>query len=87
MQIMHKKRKPWKSTEKKVALSLYYKSPSAYKYLRKNGIVLPGEFTVRHWRTVNIHSIHYATGFSEKYLKQIKLKISDMVYDEKNVSY
>lgn len=79
MQIMHKKRKPWKSTEKKVALSLYYKSPSAYKYLRKNGIVLPGECTVRRW----LNSINYATGFSEKYLEQIKLKISDMSYDGK----
>lgn len=79
MQILHKKRKPWNSAEKKVALSLYYKSPSAYKYLRQNGIILPGECTVRRW----LNSIHYSTGFSEKYLEQIKLKISDLTYDEK----
>lgn len=58
---------------------MYYKSPSTYKYLRRNGIVLPGECTVRRW----LNSIHYTTGFSEKYLEQIKLKISDMTYDEK----
>lgn len=65
MQIMHKKRKPWKNTEKKIALSMYYKSPSTYKYLRRNGIVLPGECTVRRW----LNSIHYTTGFSEKILR------------------
>lgn len=35
MQLVHKKRKPWSIYEKKVSLSLYYKSPSTYKYMRK----------------------------------------------------
>lgn len=47
MQIIHKKRKPWLKAEKKFALSLFYKSPSTYKYMQKSGIVLPGESTVR----------------------------------------
>lgn len=55
MQLLHKKRKPWSINEKKVALSLYYKSPSTYKFMRKNGIVLPGESTVGRW----LNSINY----------------------------
>lgn len=79
MQILHKKRKSWNSSEKKVALSIYYKSPSTYKYMRRNGITLPGESTVRHW----LNSIEYFTGFSEEYMKQIKLKTTEMTYSEK----
>ncbi|KAL4107120.1 hypothetical protein QTP88_018552 [Uroleucon formosanum] len=79
MQIMHKKRKPWSKAEKKLALAIYYKSPSTYKYMKKNGIILPGESTVRHW----LNSINYTTGFPPKYMEQIKHKTSDMSYDEK----
>lgn len=79
MQLVHKERKSWSIDEKKVSLSLYYKSPSTYKYMRKNGIVLPGESTVRHW----LDSINYDTGCSMKYMEQIKLKTSNFTYDEK----
>jgi hypothetical protein len=79
MQLLHKKRKSWSVSEKNIALSLYYKSPSAYMYMRKNGIILPGGSTVRRW----LNSINYTTGFSEKYIKQLKLKLSDMTYSEK----
>jgi len=79
MQIMHKKRKPWSKAEKKLALAIYYKSPSTYKYMKKNGIILPGESTVRHW----LNSINYTTGFPPKYMEQIKNKTLDMSYDEK----
>lgn len=79
MQLIHKKRKPWSINEKKVALSLYYKSPSTYKYMRKNGIVLPGESTVRRW----LNSINYETGYSIKYMEQLKIKTSNFMYDEK----
>lgn len=81
MQVLHKNRNPWKTTEKKIALSLYYKTSSTYKYLRRNGIILPGESTVCRW----LYSINYSTGFSVKYLEQIQLKVSGMTYDEKNV--
>lgn len=79
MQIIRKKRQPWKISEKKVALSIYYKSPSTYKYMSRNAIILPGERTVRRW----LQSINYSASFSEKYLEQIKLKVSNMSYDEK----
>jgi len=81
MQINHKSRKQWTSEEKKLSLSLYYKSPSTYKYMRKNKIILPGESTVRRW----LNSISYSTGFSPRYMEQIKLKVSCMSFQEKKV--
>jgi len=82
MQILHKKRKPWSNSEKKISLSLYYKSPSTYKYMRRNGINLPGESTVRRW----LNTINFQPGFSVPYLEQIQLKISDMsLYEKKCV--
>jgi len=79
MQINHKKRKPWTINEKKLALSIYYKSPSTYEYMRKNKIILPGASTVRRW----LNSINFSTGFSSKYMVQIQLKVSFMSYQEK----
>jgi hypothetical protein len=79
MQLLHSKRKPWSTAEKNFALSLYYKSPSTYRYMRKNNLVLPGESTIRRW----LNSISFSTGFSDKYFEQIKLKTSEMSYVEK----
>lgn len=79
MQIMHKNRKPWLKAEKKLALALYYKSPSTYTYMRKNGIILPGESTIRLW----LSSIRYTAGFSTKYIEQIKHKTHEMTNEEK----
>lgn len=81
MQLVHKKRKPWSIDEKKVALSLYYKSSSTFKYMRRNGIVLPGESTVRRW----LNSINYSTGFPIKYMEQIQLKLQIFLMKKKNV--
>lgn len=41
MQLYHKARTPWLSDEKKMAISLYYKGPRSYKFLRRKGVVLP----------------------------------------------
>lgn len=79
MQVLHKKRKPWSPQEKKIALSLYYKSPSTYNYMRKSGIILPGKSTVKRW----LNSIHFSTGFPSMYMEQIKLKTSDFTHEEK----
>lgn len=79
MQMLHKNRKHWSNAEKKIALSLFYKSPSTYKYMRKSGIVLPGESTVRRW----LKSIHFLPGFNKEYLYHIKLKVSEMSKSDK----
>jgi len=81
MQVLHKNRRPWTKTEKNLALSLYYKPPSAYIYMRKNGIILPSESTVRRW----LKSILYVPGFVKEYLNQIKLKVSAMKESDKKM--
>lgn len=60
-------------------MSIYYKSPSTYKYMRKIGIILPGDSTIRRW----LKSIEYLPGFVAEYLRQIKLKVSTMSYTDK----
>lgn len=47
--------------------------------MRKNKIVLPIESSVRHW----LNSISYSTGFSPKYVEQLKLKVGCMSFKEK----
>lgn len=47
--------------------------------MRSNDIILPAESTVRRW----LNSINFSTGFPEKYMEQIKLKISNMNVQEK----
>ncbi|KAL4126427.1 hypothetical protein QTP88_010649 [Uroleucon formosanum] len=79
MQVLHKNRKPWTKAEKNVSMSLYYKSPSTYKHMRRNKIVLPDESTVRRW----LNSISYSTGFSPKYMEQLKLKADCMSFKER----
>lgn len=49
MQINHKLRKPWTTEEKEFSISLYNKSPSTYRYMCQNKIILPGLSTIRHW--------------------------------------
>lgn len=79
MQVLHKNRRPWTKAEKNISLSLYYKSPSAYNYMRKNGNLLPAERTIRRW----LNSILYLPGFVKEYLDQIKLKVSSMSDSDK----
>lgn len=79
MQILHKRRKPWSEAEKKVAFSIFYKSPSTYKYLRRNNIILPGERTIQRW----LNGINYSPGFVPEYLSQVKNKVSIMSDQQK----
>jgi len=41
------RRRPWTLNEKNLALNLYYKSPTAYKFLRTQKVNLPGPSTIR----------------------------------------
>jgi len=81
MQIQHKNRKPWTTEEKKIAFSIYYKSPSTYKYMRRNKITLLGESTMRNW----LQSINYSPGFPNEYNQQVKYKVSSMNYHQKKM--
>lgn len=51
--------------------------------MRANGIILPVESTVKRW----LNSINFSTGFPEKYIEQLKFKISNMNSQEKKVRF
>ncbi|KAL4083888.1 hypothetical protein QTP88_029204 [Uroleucon formosanum] len=81
MQIMRGKmtNKSWLKDEQNFALKLYYKSPSAYKFLRNIQINLPGVSTIRRL----ISSYKYKPGLNANILKQLTLKVGSMSDEEK----
>lgn len=79
MQVMHRNRGAWKKDEKDFAIALYYKSPAAYKHLRKQKIILPSVSTIRSW----IGICKFKPGFNVRYFQQLKSKVETMQLDEK----
>lgn len=75
MQTLHRKRSTWNRDEKKLALALFYSSPSAYRMLRRRKVVLPGIATVRKW----IGSSAFPTGFNKFLFSKIRIKSSTML--------
>lgn len=71
-------RKPWTNLEKDFSLRLYYKSPSAYKFLRSTKINLPGLATIKRW----VGASKFKPGFNSNLYQQIKMKVSSMTYEE-----
>lgn len=63
---------PWKPSEKKISMTLFYKSPATFKALRRDGVVLPGTSTIRKW----IGNSKFMPGFNTYLMWQIKLKFS-----------
>lgn len=51
MQFKSQKRKLWTTDEKKTALSIYYKGPATYKFLRRKNVVLPAISTLKKFRS------------------------------------
>lgn len=83
MQILHKQfsKKPWSQKEKQFALSLFYKSPSTYKFLRNSKkITLPGLTTIKRW----IGGSKFRPGFNTAIFKQLKTKADSMTKQEKH---
>lgn len=78
MQLRNKKI-PWTLEEKYLALTLYYKSLSAYKYLRLQNIKLPGPSTIRKW----ISQSKFLPGLSLSFLSHIKKKFDGKSEKEK----
>lgn len=79
MQLIHQNKAKWNDEEKNMSLSLYYKSPSAYKFLRDRGFKLPCITLIQRW--VNIHNIK--PGFSNEVFDKVKLKAATMSQEEK----
>lgn len=70
---MKKKHRAWFQDEKKLSLILYYKSPSAFKYLRRL-IVLPSVSTIKQW----VGKSKFMPGLNKYFFQQVKLKISTL---------
>lgn len=73
------KRKQWYKNEKQFAISLYYKSPSTYMFLRRQGIVLPSPTTIKRWSNESA----FKTGIDDVIAKQLAMKCAVMTKIER----
>lgn len=81
MQLLHKPKTPWTTDQKKLALDLWYRSPSAYKFLKEEKhIVLPSESSIRQWCNV----LHLQPGLQKNLLEVLRRKGTEMTEKEKN---
>jgi len=81
MQILHKKRRPWLQNEKKLAISIFYKSPAAYKFMRKNNIILPGVMYI----TYMAQSSTIYTWFYSRVYDSIKNDVQNYFFTRKKM--
>lgn len=80
MQLRHKPLSKWSTAERKISLSLYYKSPSLYSYIsQKLKFNLPSVSTIRRW----IRIIDLRPGFDTIFLKKLRQKIELLEMEEK----
>uniref|UniRef100_A0A2S2P4P3 Transposable element P transposase n=1 Tax=Schizaphis graminum TaxID=13262 RepID=A0A2S2P4P3_SCHGA len=76
---LRNKRRPWTIQEKNLALSLFYKSPTSYNFLRLQRVNLPSPSTVRRW----IGQSKYLPGFNKLFLGHLKRKFEFKTYNDK----
>lgn len=80
MQVNHKKKSKWTNPEKQLSLSLFYKSPSLYKFMRNNlQFVLPSIRTIQEWMLV----VNIAPGIQSSIIEKLKAKAKVMSENEK----
>lgn len=80
MQCVHKERTMWTKADRQLALSLYYKSPSNYKFMLYNlKLQLPGISTIQSWlRILNLKS-----GANTKFVEKLRGKVLSMKEEQK----
>lgn len=80
MQLFHRKGSKWTKAQKQLALSLHYKSPSAYKFMLYNlKFTLPAIRTIQSWLKV----VNLRTGFDSNLTEKLSLKAKTMTEREK----
>jgi hypothetical protein len=79
MQLKHQNHSKWDDNEKNLALSLYYKSPSTYRFMRERGFKLPSVTLIRKW--ISVYNVH--SGFTEDVFQKLAIKSSSMSEEEK----
>ncbi|KAL4112123.1 hypothetical protein QTP88_015971 [Uroleucon formosanum] len=81
MQLRNKRRQ-WTTEEKNLALTMFYKSPATYNFLRLQNLNLPGPSTVRDW----IGQSKFLPGFNKIFMTHLKKKFEFKEYKEKACS-
>lgn len=80
MQLFHKSQAAWTMNEKQMAISLFYKSPSNYRFMRqKFKFVLPSVRTIQSW----LHVIRFKTGMETTLTEKLFYKAKTMTPFEK----
>ncbi|KAK9692944.1 Transposase protein [Popillia japonica] len=80
MQFFHSKRSKWTKSEKQLALSLFYKSPSTYSFMiKKLRVSLPSVRTIQSWLQV----LNLKTGMKTTLTNKLELKAKSMTEREK----
>lgn len=78
MQLKNKRR-TWTNNEKKLSLNLFYKSPTAYNFLRLQKVNLPAPSTIRRW----IGQTKFLPGINNIFFSHIEKKFQHKSYKEK----
>ncbi|XP_022166524.1 uncharacterized protein LOC111031047 [Myzus persicae] len=79
---LRNKQIPWTLEEKNLALTLFYKSPTAYNFLRLQNINLPAPSTIRR----RIEQSTFLPGLSGTFFSHIKKKFEHKINNEKSCS-
>ncbi|KAF0682509.1 THAP domain-containing protein 9, partial [Aphis craccivora] len=73
------KRRTWATEERNLAFTLFYKSPTAYNFLRLQKINLPAPSTIRRW----IGESKFLPGFNNYFFDHVQKKFEHKSYKEK----
>lgn len=79
MQLRHTQKVHWTEEEKRISLSIYYKAPNLYNFLREKGFKLPCLTLIRKWLNVN----NVTPGFTSEIFNKLKIKASTMTIEER----
>ncbi|XP_060845172.1 uncharacterized protein LOC132924740 [Rhopalosiphum padi] len=76
------KRRTWTTAERNLAFTFFYKSPTAYNFIRLQKINLPAPSTIRRW----IGESKFLPGFNNYFFDHIQKKFEHTNYKEKECS-
>lgn len=73
-------KKKWSKKEKEFCMSLFYKSPSTYIFLRRQGVVLASPSTIRSW----LAKSNCLPGLCPEVFEELKVKFKNATIQEKS---
>lgn len=69
----------WAEKDKTLAISLYYQSPRAYKFLSRTRLLLPCPRTINRW----LQGLHFQPGYQSNIMDVLKSRVAHMTEMEK----